>query len=172
MFNYLFITNKPDIAKYVESCGVQRIFVDLEINGKEGRQGHLDTVISRHSMEDISKIKSVLNTSELLVRLNPLYEGSEGEIDQAISCGADILMLPMFNSVEEVREFGALIDGRAKFIPLVETISAAEHIDEIHDLDCVDELHIGLNDLHLEMKLKFMFELIANGTVDRMTRKL
>ena len=53
----MYITNNIDIAKIAEKSGVDWIFIDLEINGKEERQGHLDTVISRHSIEDVKKIK-------------------------------------------------------------------------------------------------------------------
>jgi len=42
----MYITNDAEIAKIAENAGVDWIFVDLEINGKEERQGHLDTVIS------------------------------------------------------------------------------------------------------------------------------
>ena len=48
--------------------GVDWIFVDLEIKGKLERQGHLDTVISRHKIEDISPIKNTLKKTKLLVR--------------------------------------------------------------------------------------------------------
>jgi len=168
MFNYLFITNVLEIAEYVEKCGVTRIFLDLEINGKEERQGHLDTVISRHQMTDIKGIKQVLKKAELMVRLNPLYEGSQQEIDDAIELGADIIMQPMFHCVAEVEKFGAMINGGAKFIPLVETVNGANDIHLIDELKCVDELHIGLNDLHLELGLNFMFEIISNGMIDKM----
>lgn len=172
MFNYLFITNKPDIASFVESCGVRRIFIDLERIGKLERQGHLDTVISQHDVSDISKVKSVLKSAELLVRLNPLNKLSKDEVDNAISGGADILMLPMFNTLDEVIEFGSYINKRVKFIPLIETVSASKIIDDIEQLDCVDEIHIGLNDLHLELEYSFMFELISNGYVENMVKSL
>ena len=42
----MYITNDERVAKVAESSGVDWIFVDLEILGKEKRQGHLDTVIS------------------------------------------------------------------------------------------------------------------------------
>ena len=43
---FMLITNKPELASYAEECGVGRIFIDLEINGKQERQGHLDTLIA------------------------------------------------------------------------------------------------------------------------------
>ena len=46
MIKYMMITNSPGVAQFAVQTGVQRIFVDLEINGKEARQGHLNTVIA------------------------------------------------------------------------------------------------------------------------------
>ena len=59
----MYITNNEDIAKVAEASGVDWIFVDLEINGKVERQGHLDTVISRHHIDDVKKIKQCINES-------------------------------------------------------------------------------------------------------------
>lgn len=172
MFNYLFITNIPEIALFAESCGINRIFIDLETKGKVERQGHLDTVISQHDFDDIHKVKSVLKSAELLVRLNPFNENSSHEVEKAISSGADIIMLPMIGSLEEVSKFGEFINGRAKFIPLVETIFSSKIITEICSIPSVSEVHIGLNDLHLEFRMKFMFELLSNGYVEKMVSRL
>ena len=57
---FMYITNDEQIAKIAEACGVDWIFIDLEINGKEQRQGHLDTVISRHRIGDVRRIKQFL----------------------------------------------------------------------------------------------------------------
>ena len=76
----MYITNDENIAKIAEESGVDWIFIDLEINGKEERQGYLDTVISHHKIEDVKMIKNVLRKSELLVRINPIYEDSQEEI--------------------------------------------------------------------------------------------
>ena len=35
----------------------------------------------------------------------------------------------------------------------------------------IDEIHIGLNDLHLSYGLTFMFELLSNGTVEALCQK-
>ena len=168
----MYITNNADIAKIAEKSGVDWIFIDLEINGKEERQGHLDTVISRHHIEDVKKIKEVLNTSELLVRVNPIFEGSKSEIDRAIDDGADIVMLPFFKSKEKVAEFSNYVGGRAKTMLLLETPEAAESIDDILSVDKIDYIHIGLNDLHLGYGMKFMFELLADGTVEKLCNKI
>lgn len=168
----MYITNNTDIAKIAENSGVDWIFIDLEINGKEERQGHLNTVISRHHIDDVKKIKEVLNTSKLLVRVNPIFEGSKSEIDRVIDDGADIVMLPFFKSKEEVTEFSNYVDGRAKTMLLLETPEAAENIDDILSVDGIDYIHIGLNDLHLGYGMKFMFELLADGTVEKLCNKI
>lgn len=167
----MYITNNKEVAKIAENSGVDWIFIDLEINGKEDRQGHLDTVISRHSIEDVKEIKSVIKTSELLVRVNPIYEGSKDEIDRVISGGADIIMLPFFKTTEEVKDFINYIDGRVKTCLLVETPEAVENIDDILEVKGIDYIHIGLNDLHLGYKMKFMFELLVDGTVHKLCNK-
>lgn len=168
----MYITNRTDIAKLADECGVDRIFIDLEIVGKEERQANMDTVISRHSIDDISKIKSVLKNAELLVRVNPIYSASEREIDECIKRGADILMLPYFKSGDEVRKFIKFIDGRVKTCLLVETAEAVEHLDDILEIPGIDMIHIGLNDLHLSYGLDFMFELLSDGTVEKIGKKI
>lgn len=51
----MYITNQPEIAQIAESVGVDRIFVDLEYIGKSDRQGGMDTVQSRHTIDDVKK---------------------------------------------------------------------------------------------------------------------
>ncbi|WP_197082347.1 aldolase/citrate lyase family protein [Rossellomorea marisflavi] len=167
----MYITNNKNIAKLAEDNGVDWIFIDLEIIGKVERQGHLDTVISRHRIEDIKKVRGILNKSELLVRINPIHEGSKLEINNVIEAGADILMLPFFKTKSEVELFVKYINGRAKVCLLWETREAVENIDSILSVKEIDYIHIGLNDLHLSYNLNFMFELLSNGTVDALCKK-
>lgn len=173
---FMYITNSPEIAQIAESAGVDRIFVDMEYIGKSDRQGGMDTVQSHHTLEDIKKVSKAIKKAELLVRVNPIHEAtdkyisSKEEIDKAIENGAQILMLPYFKTVEEVKTFIELVAGRVKVMPLLETPEAVECIDEILKLD-IDEILIGLNDLSLGYGKKFMFELLVDGTVERLCNK-
>jgi len=167
MIKFILITNEPELASYANTCGVGRVLVDLEQLGKQERQGHLDTLISQHTMDDVIRVKKQLNQADLLVRLNPLNSASVDEINQAIAGGADQLMLPMFYCPDEVREFSKMVNGRVGVTPLVETYDAANAIADIVKVPGVTEIYIGLNDLHLDMKLKFMFEPLAMGFVDK-----
>ncbi|MBQ4161221.1 MAG: aldolase [Clostridia bacterium] len=173
----MYITNRPEIARIIEAAGVDRIFVDMEYIGKSIRQSGMDTVQSHHTIEDIKRIKASVTKAQVMVRVNPIHEASESypsskeEIDAAIAAGADILMLPYFKTAAEVQKCVDYVGGRVKNLPLVETPEAAEHIDEIIAVDGIDEIYVGLNDLSLGYGKKFMFELLADGTVDALADK-
>ena len=174
----MYITNKPAVAEIAEQAGVDWIFLDMEFIGKDARQGGLDTVQNHHTVKDVKNIKAALKKAKVLVRVNPIhdvlpnYPSSKDEIDEVINAGADILMLPFFKSVKEVKRFIEYVGGRAKTCLLLETAEAAVLIDEILELPGIDMIHIGLNDLHLELGMKFMFELLADGTVERLGNKI
>lgn len=167
MLKLMVITRDPEFAAFAASHGVERIFVDLEIHGKQDRQGHRDTVISNHTLDDVATIRAAISNQQLLVRLNPVYENSEDEIERVIELGADIIMLPMFSSLHEVRRFTDAIAGRCRFIPLVETPGAVSQVPALVREPGVDEIYIGLNDLHMALGLDFMFQLLTDGTVEK-----
>ena len=173
----MYITNKPEIAQIAESSGVDRIFVDMEYIGKADRQGGLDSVQNHHTVEDVRAMKQAVESAEVLVRVNPIHEAtadycsSEQEIEDVIRAGADIIMLPYITDVQQVKDFLGFVGGRVKTMPLIETPQSAEFLDEILALDGIDEIYIGLNDLSLGYHKKFMFELLADGTVEKLCLK-
>ena len=165
---------KTKVFKYImfkKRAGVDRIFIDLETVGKKERQGGMDTVQSKHTIDDIKNIRKCITKAELLVRSNPVYDDSENEIDEIVNSGADIIMLPYFKTVEEVKAFLGYVNGRKKTCLLIETPEAVECVDEILELPGIDEVYIGLNDLSLGYGKKFMFELLADGTVEKLCLK-
>lgn len=168
----MFITNRPDVVLVAEKYGVDRIWIDLEVLGKEERQKGMNTVKSNHTIEDVKTIKPLLSTSELLVRVNPWNENSVHEINDVVSAGADIIMLPMWKSAAEVENFLSAVDGRCKTTLLLETKEAVECLDKVLANGGMDEIHIGLNDLHLSYGMTFMFELLADGTVEMLCEKM
>jgi len=168
----MYITNRVDVALVAEKYGVDRIWVDLETLGKEERQKNMNTVKSNHCVEDIRTIKPYLSKSEMLVRVNPWNENSEEEINDVIDAGADIIMLPMWKSVNDVQNFLNVVNKRCKTTLLLETKEAVDCLDDVLNYCDMDEIHIGLNDLHLSYGLTFMFELLANGKVEEITKKI
>jgi len=168
----MYITNNPNVALIAEKAGVDRIWIDLETLGKEERQKNYDSVKSHHTVDDIKKIAPLLTTSEMLVRIDPWNKNSEKQIDDVIEAGAQIVMLPYWKSVEEVRKFVHAIKGRAKTMLLLETKEAVECLDDVLEVSGIDEIHLGLNDLHLSYGLTFMFELYPNGMIESITQKI
>ncbi len=181
----MYITNKPVIAKIAEEAGIDWIFVDMEFIGKVDRQSGLDTVQNHHTVDDIRIVKAAVTKAKILVRVNPIhkvyngYFDSNDEIDAAIEAGADIVMLPFFHSVQEVVDFVGFVkrsstkrNKKVLSCLLLETPRAAILLDEILNVSGIDMIHIGLNDLHLAMGMKFMFQLLTDGIVELLARKI
>jgi hypothetical protein len=165
--DFIQITNDPDFAAFAVSCGVARIMVDLEQHGKQERQGGLGTFISNHLPQDVAIVRRAVPQADLIVRINPLHDASAKEIDQALADGASHLMLPMFRSAQTVAQFVELVAGRARTITLLETRDALSSVAQWAGLDGLDEIYVGLNDLHRELGLRFMFQPLAEGVVDQ-----
>ena len=174
----MYITNKPAVAKIAEEVGIDWIFIDMEFIGKDSRQGGLDTVQNHHTVDDVKIIRKAVTKSKVLVRVNPIHEAlsdypsSKEEIDAVIEAGADIVMLPFYKTVKEVRQFIQYVGGRAKTCLLLETAEAAILLDETLKVPGIDMIHLGLNDLHLELGMKFMFQLLSDGVVEQLGNKI
>ena len=164
--DFMFIANDPLHVRCAERAGVDRVMVDLELIGKASRQGHMDTVISNHSLEDVRVVRGIVSKASLLVRVNPIFDGSADEIERVLDLGADIVMLPMFKTVSEVETFIDLVRGRARVCLLLETAESLGRAHQILSVRGIDEVHIGLNDLHLALGLDFMFEVLTGGLVE------
>lgn len=174
----MYITNQPEVACIAQAAGVDYVFIDMEYIGKDTRQGGMDTVQCHHTIADICRVRKVLDKSGLLVRINPVhvassdYSSTKEEVNAAIDAGADILMLPMFRTMQEIETFLNSVNGRAKTMLLAETPEACSLLPEVACMDEVYSVHIGLNDLHLALNKKFMFELLSDGFVERVTQPL
>ena len=164
---FLVITNDPILGVTAQRAGVDYIFIDLEINGKRQRQGHTDSFITSHTVEDIISMRSVIRDAKLLVRINPVYSGSVTEINEVLSSGADAIMLPMFREIEELEFVSNQISGRAELWPLIETRAACRNMLNFKkgDIGGITSFFFGLNDLHLELDLNFLFSSLIHQEV-------
>jgi len=163
---FFMIVNDADIARFVAAQGVDRLFVDLEWMGKEKRQKGLDTWKSRQTPADVSRIRTAVPEAHLLVRVNPPHEGTAAEVEDAVARGADSIMLPMIQTIAEVDHFVECVAGRAEALPLIETKASLDLVPAMLERIALNRIHIGLNDLHLDMKLSFMFQPIADGILE------
>ena len=167
----MILADTPEAAAAAQEAGVDRIFYDLEYVGKAERQYGRNTVLSNNNIEDLPQIRKVVTTSELLVRTNPINPYISIEVEKAIEYGADILMLPMVMDHNDVETYVKLVGGRAKVCIMIETAAALTRLDKILAVPGIDEIFIGLNDLHITMGLTFMFELLSGGLVEFVASK-
>lgn len=170
MIDLIQITNDPDMARRCDALDGMRLWVDLERTGKAERQAGRNTFISSHTLDDVGRIKAVLRRSPLMVRVNPLNPDTDAEVEAVLAQGADWLMLPMFSDAGELRDFCALVAGRAPVVALLETAGAFETLPMWMKTPGLHEVYVGLNDLHLSLGLRFMFEPLALGLVDSVSR--
>jgi 2-keto-3-deoxy-L-rhamnonate aldolase RhmA len=162
-------TADPELAARADAAGIDRIGVDLETLGKSERQAGLGTWISRHTLDDLEAVGAALGRGRVFVRVNPLNPASGDEIERALERGAQVVMLPMFTTPEEVAEFVRLLAGRAEPVLLVERCAAIERIDEIVAVPGVREIHIGVNDLAIDMHVKNRFAVLLSEEVERVS---
>jgi hypothetical protein len=167
MLELIQITNDPMFAQRCDEMGGFRLWVDLERLGKAERQAGRNTFISVHSLDDVGRVKAVLRHSQLMVRVNPLHDGTRAEVDAVIAEGADLVMLPMFKQASEVREFLDIVAGRVPAVTLLETGDALVCLQDWIGLPGIHEVYVGLNDLHLSLGHRFMFQPLALGMVDK-----
>ncbi len=158
-------TDDPLLARIADQAGVDRIGVDLEIIGKQERQAGYGTWISPHTLHDLAIVGQVLSRAELFARLNPLGDATPLEVERALAVGARVLMLPMFETAEEVAEFVRIVRGRATVIGLIETEASLNAIAKVVAVEGLDEVHIGLNDLAIGLGLANRFEVLTLDAV-------
>lgn len=157
------------LAGFADKAGVDRVGVDLERIGKEKRQGGLGTWISHDNEELLADIAKILTRADLFARTNPLNAESAAEIDRLIDLGVKVIMLPMFRSAKEVREFLRIVGGRAKVIPLLENLDAMDSLEALVAIDEIDEIHIGINDLSLSMGLPNRFCVLTTDVLQHIS---
>ena len=167
MLDLLQITHDPAFARRCDALDGVRLFVDLERLGKAERQAGRNTFISAHQIDDVGRVKAQLSRSRLMVRVNPLHAGSAAEVDAVLAQGPDLLMLPMFADAGTLARFAAIVDGRCPIVPLLETAGALNTLEEWIATPGLAEVFVGLNDLHVSLGQRFMFEPLADGSVDR-----
>lgn len=170
-FKLMILVDTPEAAHVAELAGVDRVFYDLEYVGKSERQYGRNTVISSNDIENLPAVRQVVRTSELLVRTNPINPYTQMEVEKAIQYGADVLMLPMVMDHHDVETYVSFVRGRAKVCIMIETAASMARLDQILAVPGVDEIFIGLNDLHISMGLTFMFELLSGGLVEYIASK-
>ncbi len=165
-FCFTLVTRNPGLAHLGDAAGIDRIGIDIERLGKSARQnGMVSARISDHELSDLGLLAPSVQRAALFARLNPLHAGSRQEVEAALLGRATVLMLPFFKTAAEVDEFVGLVGGRAKIVVLLETMPAVVRLHDILAVSGIDEVMVGLNDLHLSAGITNRFELIASDVL-------
>ncbi len=136
--------------------------IDIERRGKQTRQKGRKTLISKHNLKDISKIKKNISNAKIITRINSIYAKSKIEIRKALDYGTDYIMLPFYKTKEEVSTFLDYIKDPNRAILLCETKESFNDFENMHKSVKPFLIYIGLNDLHIELNKKFMFEVLTD----------
>lgn len=168
-FILTLVTNDLQVARSGNLAKIDRIGVDLERLNKSTRQSHWPTRISEHFIDDLRKLNSVVDKSKLFARINPLSQFSTDEIEEVIDAGASYVMLPYFKTAKEVEQFIRIVDERAYPIALLETTEAVVRINDILDVDGLNEIMLGLNDLRIGFGVNNHFEILSSPIIDKIS---
>jgi len=140
--------------------------IDLERFGKAKRQCGRRFFLSDHHPSDIDLIRAILFAASVQVRVNPWHQKSVSEINDVISRGAQTVMLPMVRDRQQAVRFVDAVNGRARTSLLIETASALNDCEKLLGVEGVDEAHIGLNDLAIDLGHEFIFEVLVDRRLD------
>jgi 2-keto-3-deoxy-L-rhamnonate aldolase RhmA len=159
-------TDDVEVARSADAAGVDRVGLDLETLGKQERQHGRGTWISPHSVDRLPALRDALGEARLFTRVNPVHPRTPEEVERVIGGGAEVLMLPMFRGAGEVERFVETVGDRAEVVLLLETREAAERIEDIASVDGIGEVHVGINDLAIELGLRSRFDVYDSRLVE------
>jgi hypothetical protein len=160
---FLFSTDPETVSRYTEA-GIDGFIVDWESKGKERRQAGADTEINVDTPEDLRRVRGA-TSARLICRLNQHGPWTPEEIDEAVGCGADEVLLPMVRSPGDVLDAIRVAAGRCGVGILVETVDAVRCAAELARLP-ISRAYVGLNDLSIERRSRSIFEALTDGLVE------
>jgi hypothetical protein len=162
-FDLMLFSTDPDWIALNVSAGVSAIVVDWERNGKFERQAGADTQIGTDTIEDLTRVRDATSAC-IICRINSFGEHTPAEIENAVSAGADEILLPMVTEAEQVERTIDLARDRCGVGVLIETEEAIGNADAIGKLP-ITRAYVGLNDLSIARGTPSIFNALVDGTV-------
>jgi hypothetical protein len=163
----LFSTDPSFIARAV-AAGVDGIIVDWENIGKRTRQVSADTQINHDTLDDLNRVRKSTE-AHVICRVNQWGSWIRTEIEDAIEAGANEILLPMVQTMEEVEGVLDQVNGRCGVGILVETRSAIDLAQDLGSLP-LSRVYVGLNDLSIERGTSNIFTPLVDGTLETVRR--
>ncbi len=165
MFELILFAADTKIVKQATEAGVHGFIVDWESKGKQDRQANFDTQINKATIQDLRRARESTDHT-VICRINGFGPWTKGEIEAAMSVGADEILLPMVRKPQEVMKTLEMIHNRCGLGILVETSDAVQCSHELAQLP-LSRVYVGLNDLAISRGLKNIFFSISDDTVER-----
>lgn len=141
----LLFSNDPVMVNVADQAGMDGFIIDWEDRRKFHRQHVATDQQPPDNVEHLENIAS-LTRRPVWCRINQPGNWTQEEIEQAITHGADLILLPMVRSPEEVTHFLSLVAGRAQTGILLETVEACACAHQLAALS-LDRVYVGLFDL-------------------------
>jgi hypothetical protein len=164
----LVFTVDPQRAHRVVAAGAAGVVVDWERRGKARRQAGADTEINSDTAEDLLRVRAA-TAGTVVCRVNAAGPWTREEVDLALACGADEVLLPMVRTPADVDLALAAVAGRAGLGILVETQDAVDCVETLLSRP-LRRVYVGLNDLRIDRAGGALFAPLVDGTVERVRR--
>jgi hypothetical protein len=159
----LVFTVDPRRARDLISAGAAGIIVDWERRDKARRQLGEGTQINDDTPADLRRVRAATD-GRVLCRVNGFGPWTAGEVDEALRCGADEVLLPMVRTPEEVDRTLDLVAGRCGLGILIETEAAVQQAAALAARP-LSRIYVGLNDLRIDRRSDQLFRPLVDGTV-------
>ncbi len=159
---------QPAFVTDVVAAGAAGVVVDWERRGKLRRQAGHDTQINADTADDLARVRAA-TPGRVLCRLNAVGPWTAGEVEEAVTRGADEVLLPMVRTVDEVDRALDLARGRIGVGILVETVEAVVRAPQLLARP-LSRAYVGLNDLRIARRSTQLFAPLVDGTVDAVRR--
>lgn len=159
---------QPRFVADVVAAGAAGVVVDWERRGKLRRQAGHDTQINADTAQDLERVRAA-TPGRVLCRLNAVGPWTAGEVDTAVACGADEVLLPMVRDGAEVDRALELVGGRVGVGILLETVEAVARAPQLLARP-LSRAYVGLNDLRIARGAAQLFTPLVDGTVDAVRR--
>lgn len=157
-------------AERAIAAGIQHVVVDWEIAGKATRQAGYATQVNQDSPEHVRALSE--RSIPVLVRIDHLDPKQvAADVEIAIDCGAESIMLPMATEARQVQQFVDAVAGRARTIVQIETQPLVDDLSSLRSIGW-NMAYIGLNDLMISRGAKWIWRPILDGTVEQIYEQL
>ena len=163
-FELLVLTADPLQAQLVTAAGADAVIIDWENQGKYQRQSGADTQINADTPADLRRVRQAIS-APIICRINGPGPTLRAEVETALDCGADELLLPMVRHLDEALQFLDAVDGRCRAGILIETPPAVALAPQLGALP-LHRIYVGLNDLAIARRSPSIFSALSDGTVD------